>query len=144
MIVANDTKKNYCSTILLFVPCISSRSTGLKFLIWTDNKIRPVNRASPKTGKQSRSSIFGIFIRFLNAGTESGGNWAPVHNGSLRMLHARLSICLGFFPLSLGDLLKFNRLVYSLVKNLRNSAVHVQLYWFIAWLQSHPVYISPD
>ena len=29
---------------------ISSRSTGLKFPIWTDNKIRPRNRASPVTG----------------------------------------------------------------------------------------------
>ena len=33
-----------------FVSWISARSTGLKFPIWTDNKIRPGNRASPVTG----------------------------------------------------------------------------------------------
>ena len=33
-----------------FVSWISSRSTGLKFAIRTDDKIRPGNRASPVTG----------------------------------------------------------------------------------------------
>ena len=32
------------------VSWISSRSTGLKFPIWTDHKIRPCHRASPVTG----------------------------------------------------------------------------------------------
>ena len=68
-IVADDT--SLCSTIFGSVSCILSRSTGLKFPIWTDNKIRRGSRANPGTVHRSQPSIFPIFTRSLNPRIES-------------------------------------------------------------------------
>jgi len=64
-----------------FVSWVSSRSTGLKFPIWTDNKLRPGNRASPvtglicsfTTGQVSRCKLSVDLVQFVNLGLGGEG-----------------------------------------------------------------------